>query len=221
MAQATSERRRPLPRGRGYRPPPGRSYSLFVTIMKFLLPTVAAGLIIVVTLWSQMNLSDNRFSPSSVQISTEDVQAVRMVNPRYEGIDEESRPFSITADFATQVDEESDVIQLSAPKADITLTSGDWIALSADEGHYRRKNEMLDLAGMVSLFHDKGYELHTSSATIDLHERSAAGQEPVEGQGPAGQLSGQGFSVKDSGDNILLTGQSRVVLYPTAQEKQP
>ncbi len=220
MAQGSGERR-PPPRFRRRRAAPGRGYSVFVTLMKFLLPTVAAGLIVLVALWSQFNLNETRFQIGSVRLSTENVESVRMVNPRYEGIDEESRPFSITADLATQPDDDTDVIELSAPKADVTLSSGDWIALSADKGRYRRHEELLDLAGQVSLFHDKGYELHTTSVTIDLEERSAAGQEPVQGHGPAGELAGQGFEVASEGRKVFLIGQSRVVLYPTEEEILP
>lgn len=217
MAQPAGGRSLP-PRGRGRRVAPGRGYSLFVTMMKFLLPTAAAGLIVLVALWSQFNLDETRFRIGAVRLSTENVESVRMVNPRYEGIDEKSRPFSITADLATQPDGVSDVIDLAAPKADITLSDGAWIAVSADSGRYQRKAGTLDLRGGVSLFHDAGYELHTNSAQIDLKQRSAAGEEEVQGQGPSGELTGQGFVLTDGGDKVRLTGQSRVVLYPTTKD---
>jgi lipopolysaccharide export system protein LptC len=206
------------PRGHARRAAPRRGYRLFVTMMKFLLPTAAAGLIVVVALWSQFNLDETRFRIGAVRLSTEDVESVRMVNPRYEGIDEKSRPFSITADLATQPDGASDTIDLAAPKADITLSDGAWIAISAESGRYERQAGTLELKGAVSLFHDAGYELHTNSARIDLKQRSAVGQEKVEGQGPSGELQGQGFALTEGGESVQLTGQSRVVLYPTMKD---
>ena len=72
----------------------------------------------------------------------------------------------------------------------------------------------------MNLFHDGGYEIATSRARIDLAKNSAEGNEPVVGQGPDTELSGEGFRVHNRGERVIVTGQSRLVIRsPEAAKK--
>src|SRR5262249_52318616 len=113
-------------------------------------------------------------------------------------------------------DKNPDILDLAAPKGDMTMTDGTWVSLSADTGRYQRDVRQLDLKGAVSLYQDKGYEFHSESAHIDLELKEASGQDPVDGHGPAGELAADGFHVADEGHTILLTGRSRVLLNETS-----
>ncbi len=75
---------------------------------------------------------------------------------------------------------------------------------------------MLDLKGGVIMFHDMGYEFHTPRASIDMANRSARGDSPVQGQGPFGQISAAGFRLLENGERIIFTGKTRLVLFPDA-----
>lgn len=212
MAPLTETRPIRLPRRRRTRAV-GR-YSLFVGIMKFLLPTLAAGLIVLVALWSQFNLGETRFRIGVVEVEPGTYDSLSMTNPRYEGIDRQGRPFSITADAATQADREAEAVRLAHPKADVTLDDGTWVAVTAEEGLYRRAQERLELGGQVNLFHDRGFELHGSDVRVDLERRTVESGAPVQGHGPYGELDAEGFRVMDSGDRILLLGRSSVTIHP-------
>ena len=189
-------------------------YSRFVGVAKLLLLTLATGLIVLLVVWSQLNMDENRLRIGVTELAPDDLDSLNMVNPRFEGMDDANRPFSITAETANQADESGRVIDLAQPKADITLTDGAWIALTADFGRYDRDADMLELHGSVNLFHDRGFELQTSRAHIDLKDGIAFGDEQVQGQGAAGNLVAEGFRVTDDGDHIFLTGRSRIVFYP-------
>jgi lipopolysaccharide export system protein LptC len=136
------------------------------------------------------------------------------MNPRYVGSDAQNQPYVITADQALQVSGDSNVTDLVNPKGDITLNSGVWLSLTANEGTYRKQEQALDLEGKVNLFHDGGYEILTERAHIDLVGNSAEGNDPVTGQGPDTELSGEGFRVYDRGQRVLVTGQSRLLIRP-------
>ena len=43
---------------------------------------------------------------------------------------------------------------------------------------------------------------------------TAEGHEPIEGEGPFGHASGQGFRILEHGDVIIFTGQSHLELVP-------
>jgi lipopolysaccharide export system protein LptC len=193
----------------------GALHSHVVSLLKFLLPAVALGLIALVLLWPQLNPIETGFRLRPVAVSVDDLENLRMVNPRYVGTDAQNQPYTITADQATQVSGDSNTTDLIKPKGDITLKRGTWIALSAETGIYRKQEQLLDLEGNVNLFHDAGYEIVTARAHINLDQGTAKGDDPVVGQGPDMELSGQGFRVFDRGERILVTGQSRLVIQPT------
>lgn len=205
----------------GAAPPPRLSlrdrYSIFVGLMKIVLPAMAAALVLLVVVWPQLNV-ETGFRVGVSDLSLEDAESLTMLNPRFDGSDANNQPYRLTADLATQRPGDENVIDLEQPAGDLTLESGTWLALTARSGQYRKEQEVLDLAGDVSLFHDGGFELRSDSARIDLGRGTARGDQPVEGQGSAGLISGQGFEVLDRGDRIIFTGKSRLVLYPQAEE---
>lgn len=188
-------------------------HSRFVSMMKFLLPSAAAVLIILVIVWPYLQATDSRFRIGFAALRTGDAEDPAMINPRYMGTDKSDQPFSITADLAKNLLNESATVELEMPKADITLEDGTWLVLTAETGVYARDSKTLELVGAVTLFHDSGYEFKTSKAHIDLAAGAAAGDQPVEGQGPFGTLQAEGFRLIDKGKVIHFTGKSRMVLY--------
>lgn len=197
----------------------GRSgYSMFVGLMKVLLPATAAGLILLVVAWPQLSLEGDRFRLGVSGLLPGQAETLSMLNARYESVDHKDRPYTITADMASQSERDENLIELQLPKADITLKDGTWLALTAKSGRYHREDEMLDLSGAVSLYHDKGFEMRTESARVDLERGTAEGNQPVQGHGAAGTIRAQGFRVFDRGARIVFTGKSHMVLYPGAEE---
>jgi lipopolysaccharide export system protein LptC len=189
-------------------------YSHLVTLLKLVLPSVAVCLVAMILLWPQLNPIDKNFRLKPVAVGMEDLENLRMMNPRYVGSDTQDQPYTITADQATQVSGDSNVTDLAKPKGDITLTDGTWLSLTADAGTYRKKEQLLDLEGHVNIFHDGGYEMLTERAHVDLAKNNAEGNDPVTGQGPDTELNGEGFRVYNRGQQVLVTGQSRLLIRP-------
>ncbi|MFQ5773432.1 MAG: LPS export ABC transporter periplasmic protein LptC [Kiloniellaceae bacterium] len=214
-ARADAPARRP-------RQPPrlsGRNrYSIFVGLMKVLLPAMAAALILLVVAWPQFTLERDRFRLGIAKLGPGQPENLSMLNARYDGIDGKNRPYTITADMATQSNRNENLIDLELPKADMTLEDGTWLALTARAGQYDSEAKLLDLIGSVSLFHDKGFEIRTESARVDLIEGTAEGAQPVEGHGSAGSINAEGFRVLDRGARIVFTGKSHLTILPGAQE---
>lgn len=209
---AASRRTYPQPRRRRIYP----RYTNFVALLKLLLPSIAAVLVILVAIWPQIQPRPVSLPLAAISISQEELDNLAMINARYIGLDNGSQPYTVTAEMATQVSPKSDLIQLQSPKADITMENGTWIALTAEKGDYRKDEQTIELEGDVNLFHDAGYEFHSESAFIDLGAGSAFGFEPVAGQGPFGTLKSIGFQVLDKGERIVFTGPARLVLYPAS-----
>jgi lipopolysaccharide export system protein LptC len=210
VAADMPERRRPLP-------PHLLRHSRMVAAMRLVLPALAAVLLGLLALWSKFGLDGNRLLLDVRSAGPTTIDSMSMSNPHFEGIDEKKQPFNVTAERATQLDKNADVVDLKGPQADMTLENGAWLALSADSGRYERRAQLLDLSGGVSLFHDQGYELHTSVLRVDLATSRASSDQAVQGQGPAGNLRGQGLVISDGGKRMLLTGRAHMKFYATDQ----
>lgn len=199
------------------RPPPkkaGGRYTRFVQLMKLVLPSIAVIVAATVVILPQIQDRVEGFRLGLASINVTDTSGQKLINARYTGMDAKNQPFTVTADTAAPLDPQSNTIALDKPKADVTLENGTWIALSALGGIYSRPDQILELSGDVNLFHDAGYEFHTSIALVDLGKGAAYGDQAVAGQGPFGTVKSTGFQIFDKGARIIFTGKSTLVLYP-------
>jgi lipopolysaccharide export system protein LptC len=194
-----------------------RSYSRFVFLAKRILPAAAATLLLLVAAWPHIQETIERLHFTLPRLDLREAQDLRMVNARYSGIDRQNRPFVVTADVARQNPNADDLISLEGPKGDLTTLNGSWFELTSYTGVYQPQGQLLDLFGNVQLFQDKGNEFRTDIAHISMADGTAQGDEPIEGQGPFGHVTGQGFRILDHGDTIVFTGHAHLLLMP--QEK--
>jgi lipopolysaccharide export system protein LptC len=196
----------------------GRGHSRFVNRTKWTLPAVAAALLVLVAVWPQLEAVFERVRFGLPRIDLSEARRLRMVQPRYAGIDRENRPFVLTADAATQIPRSTDLISLDGPKADLTTNSGNWVQLSGDAGTYESQPQLLDLYGNVLLYQDRGNEFHTDSAHIDMLNGTAEGHDAVDGQGPFGHITSEGFTMRDRGDVIIFSGKAKLMLLPRPKD---
>jgi lipopolysaccharide export system protein LptC len=200
---------------------PNTGYSRFVSLMKFVLPAVAAGLLLLVVAWPRLQAGFDRLRLTFTRLDLSEARDLRMVNARFSGIDKRHRPYVLTADVARQMPDRNDLMALEGPKGDITLQSGAWLALTAFTGVYLPQGQLLDLFGDVKMFHDRGYELTTDTAHVDMTAGTAEGNDAVQGQGVFGDVTSQGFRLLDHGQTIIFTGKAKLHVAPRpSQEPQ-
>jgi len=192
--------------------PPGQGYSRLVSILKLLLPAIAAALLLLIVAWPRLQATLDKVSALVPRLNLSDARDLRMVSARVSGVDRQNRPYVVTADTARQLPGTDGLIAMDGPKADMTLQSGAWLAVTADTGVYKSQSQLLDLFGQVNLFHDKGYEFLTDSAHVDMQAGSAEGDDKVSGQGIFGHVDAEGFRIYDRGDRVVFTGKSKMLL---------
>lgn len=194
-------------------------HARFVAVMKFALPAAAVVLAAVVVTWPYLaSREDAGLRLTFARQSEEANGLVTMRNARYVGTDRRSRPFTISAELATQDPEAPDRVALEGIEADITLEDGAWLALSAERGRFDREGQTLALLGTVALYSDDGYELRTEDVTVSFAERRAWGGRPITGQGPLGVIEAEGFRAEEGGRRVRFEGPVRLTLYPAAEE---
>jgi len=197
-------------------------HSRVVTLLKFLLPLAAGVLVLLLVAWPRIQPSSLRPERALADLSLSDATSGRMANPRFTGIDSHGNPFLISAASAQRAPSTaSDLIDLETPQADVVAEDGTWLAISAATGRYREGARILALNGDVNLFHDKGYEIYTEQAEINIATGVATGSQPVRGHGPLGELAGEGFRLERESQRLFLTGRARLVIFPGAGGAAP
>jgi lipopolysaccharide export system protein LptC len=201
---------------------PRRSrHGRWARLARIALPLAALGLVGLIVLWSRMDLTIDRIPLSETEQAPEEIETVTMENARFAGVDAQNRSFNITAARAVQSADDNNHIHLQQPKADIVLTSGAKVAIQSDTGGLQRDTQILDLVGTVTVTQDQGYEFRTANARIDLKERTAAGDAPVNGRGPQGEIQAEGFEILDGGARVIFRGRSRALFQPQQDSVTP
>ena len=151
----------------------GARYSSFVGLMKVLLPIGAAALTVLVVAWPFVTGHDEGVPISFADVETAGPDTPLMSNARYFGSDERNRPFSVTADTVTQSAEDEDTVHFIAPKADMLLESGAWVALTAERGTlHRGAMSFVRLAPRASSLAGSGFPaFFTCSAWVGLSSK--------------------------------------------------
>lgn len=178
---------------------------------KRLLPLAATLLLAAIALWPEIDRMEERGRVSFRRVMQAAPDAVRVVQPRYQGVDEVNRPYTVTALLASQAGS-PDVFDLDHPRADIVLSGGAWVMVESRSGRYDRANNHLDLWGEVTIWHDNGTLLVTEEAAVEVAAGTASGDRPVAAQGPFGTLTSDGFRLTERGQVVVFTGNAHAVL---------
>jgi lipopolysaccharide export system protein LptC len=193
----------------------GDRHSRMVDLLRFLLPATALVLVALVVLWPQLTGGYQGLIVPVFRSGTVDSSdAMRMHRPRYVGRTSANAPYEVTASSAVMDPAKPDLIHLDQMIADIKAAASRDLHLSALAGTYHRQTEQLDLSGGLALATSDGYQFVTESAAVDLQRGTVTGEQPIDGQGPAGTLAAQRFQIRDGGDHLRFEGRVKVTWQP-------
>lgn len=193
-----------------------RAYSRFVRRMKLGLAGAAALLVVALLM-----LSGTFQGPDELDITFTELTGLnddlRMVSPRIADVDENGRPYTITAATAVQDPDDPSLIHLDDVQGDMEGGGGSWSAVSSRAGRLNTDEEWLDLETDVALFTDDGYQFRGELVRIDLDTGDISSDRPISGQGPAGTIEGGGVRITKSGDEITVINGSKLVIFDAAE----
>jgi len=180
-------------------------YTRFVKHMKRLLSFSAFAVIFAVLAFFVVQRAPRELALSFEKMGTIE-NDLAMTNPRLSGADAKGNPFVITAKEAVQDADNPKRYTLKTIEADMTTAQG-WVNARAGEGVVDMNAQTMDLTGGIDLFTDTGYELHTSTAAVDLRGNVVRGREPVNGQGPMGTMRADTFQYDRNAGLLTLAGR--------------
>lgn len=196
-------------------------YSRRVALLKRVLPVAGAALLLLVAAWPRLTPLFDSVRLSLVGIDLREARELKMINPRYAGVDRLNRPYVVTAAVGRQTPNRGDLMSLERPRAVMIVHAGATVALTAATGIYQSQAQLLDLFNDVVLTHQNGTRFVTERAHANFADNTAEGHDPIEGHGPSGDIWGQGFRVLDKGDTIIFTGRSHLILKGTKPSESP
>ena len=183
-----------------------------MTFMKRILALFALLGAVAIGVMAYFNTVDNRFQLDFSTIENAETLPPVMVNPLYQGMDQDGRPFTVTAELATQQGAEE--VALQTLQADITMQDGSWVTIKSRHGHVDLETRTLYLDQEVQFFHDAGYSFMTNSVAVDMKTGVARGQEEIKGTGPMGSLRADGFVIASEKDHIRFGKNVKMVVVP-------
>lgn len=139
--------------------------------------------------------------------------------PRLSGLDRTDRPYSLAAERATQRGRGDTVIDLSAPRIELSAPNGRRIQVWADAGRFDRTESHMDFAGRVTARDDRGNTIVADRLRVDPRAGSMTSDQPIRGDGPDGEVDAEGLEVRAHGDRVIFTGRVRLVLRSDEEER--
>jgi len=189
-----------------------------VAVARAGLPVAALLVLALLAVWPELDGAEDSLRVTYRRGEAIPTDQTRVLDARLTGVDEAGRPYTVTASEARQRPGE-DLVRLTDPRGDLTLSSGAWLLVEAKQGSLWQKEGRLVLTEGVELWHDAGWHVETETAQVDLRAKSASGNDPVEVRGPLGQLEAVGFEIRDAGAVVLFHGPAHALLH--AAEKRP
>ena len=194
-------------------------YSRFVRIAKVLLPSSAAGLFLVVVLYSILHNS-----LSEIQLPIEKLGKVTgelaMSNPTLTYTADANRAFFVDADEAVQKDN-YDVWHLKRIRGRMTPPEGRGYKLTSDTGQLDSSKKLLELAGSVLVVSDEGYSFEARSAHVDMNENRVTSEEPVHAHGGVTTIDSDRFEMWDKGSRLRFEGRVKFVSESAPRAARP
>ena len=183
---------------------------LAVVFAKWVLPLLALALLSSIAVWPELVRVKDQERIAFRKAFSLEAESGRMLGPRYRGVDERGRPYTVTAASAMQTGPER--IALVGPKGDIVTESGTWLMAQSKQGVFIQRRSLLDLSKDVTLYREDGTTLKTDAVAVDLKAGAASSGDKTHAEGPFGTLDAQGFMLTGKGASIQFTGPAHVVL---------
>jgi len=144
----------------------------------------------------ESSFRERRADPGAAGLS------VTVHGPRFDGYDDNDRPYTLTALTAQRRRENVSLVDLVNPR----LKDAASTTVQAREGVWNAELEVLDLSGDVVMTDAAGYTFTSQKTRMYVRENRVEGQEPLSGFGPVGEVRADAYEVLDDGDRIVLKG---------------
>lgn len=190
-----------------------RRHSRHVRIMRVALLATVVVAIATSMLWSWLNpIRMIAKLPEGLPDIVVSGSTITMEQPRMSGFTRDARSYELTAASATQNISRPDLVDMRDIRAKIQMKEKATTEMTARDGIYDSKNEILKLGKNIVLTSSSGYKIWLNDAVIDIRTSNVVTEKPVEVQMLQGTLNAQRLEVKESGDLLWFDGGVKMKL---------
>jgi lipopolysaccharide export system protein LptC len=145
---------------------------------------------------------------------------VTMQQPRLSGYTKDGHPYELNASTAAQDITKPHLVELRDVRADVLMQDKTKVNISALNGLYDTKEEMITLRDNVLLVSSTGYEGRLSEAVVDVRKGLIVSEKPVEVKMLNGTLNANRLQVTENGDVVRFhSGVNMVMTMANAPER--
>lgn len=183
---------------------PGGFHDFLIRLLKIALPLLIGLLTAYLALAPLQKTQEISFllDKNRVEVAKE---RMRVRSARYQGLDNEGRPFTIAAASAVQATSSRPIVDISGMAARLLLEDGP-ATLRANRGRYDIERETVNVMGPILFTAADGYRLLTRDVAINLNERTLVSGGRVAGRTPIGTFSGDRLLAHLPTRRLFLTG---------------
>jgi len=145
----------------------------------------------------ESSFRERRAEPGAAGLS------VTVHGPRFDGYDDNDRPYTLTAATAQRRRDDPALVDLVNPRLKDAASS----TVQARTGVWNAEREVLDLEGDVVMTDAAGYTFTSQKTRMYVRENRVEGQDPLSGFGPVGEVKADAYEVLDDGNRIVLKGK--------------
>ena len=175
--------------------------------LRWVLAAAAIALVAFTVLWPELGPEEGRLKIATGRVDETIVSSKdTAIDSTFRGVDKYGRPFQVVSPHTETADPERGTLDLAMPVADMTLTDGRRLHVTADRGIYDPHVKTVDLWDNVVFIDETGYRVETSEATVELNEATVSGPKAVTGTASFGEVDGIGFRVVDGGERVFVYG---------------
>jgi lipopolysaccharide export system protein LptC len=171
---------------------PGSRHDAVIRAVKFGLPILIVGLVILLAIAPFEQRGDVSFILDKNEVEQAH-ERMRVEQARYIGEDNRGQKFLIVADRAVQPSSNVPVVAIEGVRARLDLSRGP-LTIAALKGRYNLEREMVAVDGPIHIVGPDGYRLATRDVIVDLDKRTMNSTGQVSGTMPLGQFQAGSLS---------------------------
>lgn len=132
-----------------------------------------------------------------------------MINPRFQGVDNNGQPYNFTADKAKNV--QSNIVEMTKIRLNAQMDNERWIYLTSNKANYNKIENYIELFDEVDLFTEDGYQLRSPYLRINIKNRKVFSDKGVKGRGSFGKITSDIFKADDNGKILKFEGNVNAI----------
>lgn len=187
---------------------PGSRHDSIVRAIKFGLPILIVGLLVMLTVAPFDRSGDVSFILDKNEVE-QARERMRVEQARYTGEDNKGQKFLIVADRAVQQSSNVPIVMIEGMRARLDLERGP-LSIVALKGRYDLEQEMVAVDGPIRVVGPDGYRLATRDVTVNLDTRTMQSSGAVSGEMPLGQFEAGRLSADLDERIVRLDGGVRL-----------